>query len=163
MPSYLSSTQTVGPRRPMISAASSAGDASMNLSGWNRVIAASARRSSRARTAVRPMSPVSIPARLTASSGRPNAFAMAASSRPSRRPMRSSPLRTFTMPPAVRGDERASSASRIAALAAAPDAPAAASNVARTSVTVGSAAGSGAWPAPSSTSTTAVATSDERS
>ena len=38
MPSYLSSTQTVGPRRPRISAASSAGDASMNLSGWNSAI-----------------------------------------------------------------------------------------------------------------------------
>ena len=42
MPSYLSSTHTVGPRRPMISAASSAGDASMNLSGWKSVSAASA-------------------------------------------------------------------------------------------------------------------------
>ena len=35
MPSYLSSTQTSGPSRVMISAASSAGEASMNLSGWN--------------------------------------------------------------------------------------------------------------------------------
>ena len=35
MPSYLSSTQTSGPRRVRISAASSAGEASMNLSGWN--------------------------------------------------------------------------------------------------------------------------------
>ncbi len=40
MPSYLSSTQAVGPSRAMISAASSAGDASMNLSGWKRAIAA---------------------------------------------------------------------------------------------------------------------------
>ena len=39
----------------------------------------------------------------------------------------------------------------------------AASKVARTSVTVGSPAGSGAWPTASRTSTTAVATSDERS
>ena len=44
MPSYLSSTQTVGPSRPMISAASSAGDASMNLSGWNRASSALAER-----------------------------------------------------------------------------------------------------------------------
>ena len=91
----------------MISAASSAGEASMNLSGWNRVIAASSSRSSRASTAVRPTSPVSIPARLTASRGRPNAFAIAASRRPSRSPIRSSPPSTLTMAPAVPGDERA--------------------------------------------------------
>ena len=107
MPSYLSSTQTVGPRRPMISAASSAGDASMNLSGWNSPSAASPRRPSRASVAVRPTSPVSIPARLTSSSGRSNAFAIAASSRPSRRPIRSSPLSTLTIPVTVRGEERA--------------------------------------------------------
>ena len=81
----------------MISAASSAGDASMNLSGWNSAREASARRSSRASSAVRPTSPVSIPARLTASRGRPNASAIAASSRPSRRPIRSSPASTLTI------------------------------------------------------------------
>ena len=44
MPSYLSSTQTSGPSRATISAASSAGEASMNLSGWKRAISAVARR-----------------------------------------------------------------------------------------------------------------------
>ncbi len=147
----------------MISAASSAGDASMNLSGWKTVSAASARRSSRASVAVRPTSPVSMPARLTASSGRSKALAMAASSRPSRSPIRSSPLRTLTMPVAVCGDDRAMRASRISALAAEPDAASMASNAASTSGSVGSSAGSGAWPASASTSPTAVATSDERS
>ena len=52
---------------------------------------------SRASVAVRPMSPVSIPAHLTSASGRSNAFAIAASRRPSRSPIRSSPLRTLTM------------------------------------------------------------------
>ena len=147
----------------MISAASSAGDASMNFSGWNRARAASPRRSSRASVAVRPTSPVSIPARLTSSRGRSKAFAIAASSRPSRSPIRSSPLNTFTIPVTVRGDERAISASRTWAFAAAPDAASIASNAASTSGSVGSVAGSGAWPAASSTSPTAVATSDERS
>ena len=87
----------------MISAASSAGEASMNLSGWNSASAASPSRSSRASAAVRPTSPVSIPAHLTSSSGRSKALAMAASSRPSRSPMRSSPLRTLTMYFAVSG------------------------------------------------------------
>ncbi len=135
----------------------------MNLSGWNTARAASPSRSSRASVAVRPTSPVSIPARLTASSGRPKAFASAASSRPSRSPIRSSPLSTFTIPVAVRGDDRARSASRSWALAAAPDAASIASNAAATSGSVGSVDGSGAWPACSRTSPTAVATSDERS
>ena len=100
----------------MISAASSAGDASMNFSGWNSASAASPRRPSRASVAVRPTSPVSIPARLTSSSGRSKALAIAASSRPSRSPIRSSPLSTLTMPVTVRGDERAISASRIGRL-----------------------------------------------
>ena len=51
MPSYLSSTHTSGPSRRTISAASSAGEASMNLSGWKRVISAKARVSSRASVA----------------------------------------------------------------------------------------------------------------
>ena len=101
----------------MISAASSAGEASMNLSGWNRASAASPSRSSRASIAVRPTSPVSIPARLTASSGRPKAFAMAASSSPSRSPIRSSPPSTLTMAPAVPRRWRGrSSASRMRGL-----------------------------------------------
>ena len=116
IPSYLSSTQTSGPSRRMISSASSAGEASMNLSGWKRVIVAAARRSSRASVARRPMSPVSIPAHFTSSSGRSNAFAIAASSRPSRSPMRSSPPSTLTMYLAVSGSARASSSRRIADL-----------------------------------------------
>ena len=121
MPSYLSSTQTSGPSRVRISAASSAGEASMNLSGWKRASSASSRRSSRARPARRPTSPVSMPAHLTASSGRSKALAMAASTRPSRRPMRSSPPRTLTMPLAVAGSERASRSRRRARLGAGPD------------------------------------------
>ena len=91
MPSYLSSTQTGTPSRFTISAASSAGEASMNLIGWKSARLASSSRSSRASSAIRPMSPVSIPAHLTSSSGRSNAFAIAASTSPSRRPIRSSP------------------------------------------------------------------------
>ena len=136
----------------------------MNLSGWNRASAALAEAvlAGEGRRAG-PMSPVSIPARFTASSGRSNAFAIAASRSPSRSPIRSSPLSTLTIAPAVRGADRASSASRIAALAAAPDASSIASNAARTSVSDGSPAGSGAWPASARTSVTAVAMSDERS
>ena len=67
----------------------------MNLSGWNSRRLAESRASSRARTAVSPMSPVSMPARLTASSGRSKAVAIAASRSPSRSPMRRSPDRTF--------------------------------------------------------------------
>ena len=111
MPSYLSSTQTVGPEP--------ADDLGRVLGRRRehelerveqRRARRSASRSSRASVAVRPTSPVSIPARLTSSSGRSKAFAIAASSRPSRSPIRSSPLSTFTMPvdgPRRRpGDER---------------------------------------------------------
>ena len=80
MPSYLSSTQTSGPRRRMISVASSAGEASMNLSGWNSascgvaepVVAGERRPGGRRRRS-------SMPAHLTSSSGRSKALAMAAS------------------------------------------------------------------------------------
>ena len=93
----------------MISSASSAGEASMNLSGWNRASRRVAERGRRGRaSASRPMSPVSIPAHFTSSSGRSNAFAIAASSRPSRSPMRSSPPSTLTMYVAVSGSARAS-------------------------------------------------------
>ena len=104
----------------MISVASSAGLASMNLSGWNSASAESSSRSSRASAAVRPMSPLSIPAHFTTSSGRSNALAIAASRRPSRPPMRSSPVRTFTRYLAVSGDDRASSWANSAAFDAAP-------------------------------------------
>ena len=144
MPSYLSSTQTSGPRRRMISAASSAGEASMNLSGWNRVSSASASWSSRARAASRPMSPVSIPAHLTSSSGRSNARARAASTSPSRRPIRSSPPRTLTIALAVGGSARASSARRSSTFASTPEADSIAANVAATSTRVGEASGGGA-------------------
>ena len=77
MPSYLSSTQTSGPSRVMISVASSAGEASMNLRGWKSASDAVARASSRARPASRPTSPTSIPAHLTSSSGRSKARAIA--------------------------------------------------------------------------------------
>src|SRR6266498_268992 len=50
MPSYLSSTQTVGPSRARISAASSAGEASMNLRGWKSASSAPSRRPVLART-----------------------------------------------------------------------------------------------------------------
>jgi hypothetical protein len=163
IPSYLSSTQTVGPSRRTISVASSAGDASMNLSGWNSVMAASPRRSSLASTAVRPMSPVSMPARFTASSGRSNALASAASSRPSRRPIRSSPDMTLTIAAAVRGPARRRSASSSPALAAAPWAASIATNASRVSSSVGSSSGDGACPASSRTAATASATSLDRS
>ena len=120
MPSYLSSTQTGTPSRFTISAASSAGEASMNLIGWKRARLASASRSSRASSAIRPMSPVSIPAHFTASSGRSNAFAIAASTRPSRSPIRSSPDRTLTRYFAVSGSARARSSRKIPLFARRP-------------------------------------------
>ncbi len=137
MPSYLSSTQTSGPSRATISAASSAGDASMNLSGWNRASEALARASSRARAASCPTSPTSIPAHLTSSSGRSKARAMAASTRPSRSPIRSSPPSTLTMYLAVSGSARSSRSRRMADLRAGPDACSIAANAAATSGSVG--------------------------
>ena len=163
IPSYLSSTQTSGPSRAMISAASSAGDASMNLSGWKSASEALARASSRARPASRPTSPTSIPAHLTSSSGRSKARAMAASTSPSRSPMRRSPPRTLTMYLAVSGSERSRSVRRIADLRAGPDASSISANAAATSGSVGLASGGGAWPAARSTSATAMPRSDERS
>ena len=120
MPSYLSSTQTSGPSRVTISVASSAGEASMNLSGWNRARAALPSSSSRARPASRPTSPTSMPAHLTSSSGRSNAFAMAASTRPSRRPIRRSPPSTLTMYLAVSGSARSRSDAQDGRLAGRP-------------------------------------------
>ena len=109
----------------------------MNLSGWNSRRLAVASASSRARAAVAPMSPVSMPARLTASSGRSKAVAMAASRSPSRRPMRSSPDRIFTTNLAVSGSHRASRSVRIAAFAAGPEAASIAANAAATSSSPG--------------------------
>ena len=80
----------------MISAASSAGDASMNWSGRKRRRRVVPSRSSRASTAVSPMSPVSIAAFETACADRSNACAIAAWRSPSRRPIRSSPARILT-------------------------------------------------------------------
>ena len=94
----------------------------MNLIGWKSDRLASSRRSSRASSAIRPMSPVSIPAHLTASSGRSKAFAIAASTSPSRSPIRSSPDRTLTMYFAVSGSDRARRSRRIPLFAAGPDA-----------------------------------------
>ena len=81
---------------------------------------------------------------LTASSGRSNAFASAASTRPSRSPMRSSPDRTRTIPRAVFGSARASSVASRSALRAGPDAASIAANVAATSTRPGDPASSGA-------------------
>jgi len=74
----------------------------MNLMGWSSRKRASSRRPSLARTAVSPTSPVSIPASCTSAAGLSNASAMAASSSPSRSPMRSSPVRILTTYLAVR-------------------------------------------------------------
>ena len=163
MPSYLSSTQTSGPSRATISAASSAGEASMNFSGWKSASAALPRASSRARPASRPTSPTSIPAHLTSSSRRSKARAMAASTSPSRRPIRRSPPRIFTTYLAVNGSERSRSERRTADLWAGPEAASMASNAAATSGRVGDVAGGGAWPAVRSTSATAIPRSDDRS
>ncbi len=148
----------------MISLASSAGEASMNLSGWNRRRLAEPRASSRARTAVWPMSPVSIPARLTASSGRSNATARAASSNPSRSPIRRSPDRIFTTYLAVSGSHRASSSVKIAPFAAGPEATSISANAAATSSRLGGSLAVGWLPfARPSTSATAMPRSDDRS
>ena len=146
MPSYLSSTQTVGPRRRRISAASSAGEASIGLSGWNTWGAASASRSSRARIAVAPMSPTSWLARLTSARGRSKAWATADSRSPSRSPIRSSPPRILTTYWAVSGSQRRRSSSKRAALAAGPLAAWISANARATSARDGEAAGSG-WTA----------------
>ena len=163
MPSYLSSTQTSGPSLPMISSASSAGDASMNLSGWKSASSASPSRSSRASSASRPMSPVSIPDHLTSSMGRSKALAMAASTSPSRNPIRSSPPRTLTIALAVGGSARASRSWRSCALACGPDAVSIAANVAATSGSVGESSGGGVCSARISTSSTARLRSEYRS
>ena len=124
MPSYLSSTQTVGPepRDDLGGVLGRRGEHELE-----RVEQRHLRRRragpSRASIAVRPMSPVSMPARLTASSGRSNAFASAASSSPSRRPIRSSPrehLDDRRRGPRRRTGRRAPRAAR--PCAAAPDA-----------------------------------------
>ena len=151
IPSYLSSVQTTGPRRAMISAASSAGDASMNRSGRKRRRRVVPRRSSRARTAVSPMSPVSIAAFDTASIDRPNARAIAAWRSPSRSPIRSSPARILTTYVAVSASQRRSSDSNAADFAAGPPAATISANAAATSGMLGDAtapAGSSApgWP-----------------
>ena len=63
-----------------------------------------------------------MPACLTASSGRSKARAIAASTSPSRRPIRRSPPRTLTTCLAVSGSVRSSSVRRMAAFRAGPDA-----------------------------------------
>ena len=138
MPSYLSSTQTSGPRRrdDLGGVLGRRGEHELERVeqrqlGVAEPVVAGERRP------VRPMSPVSIPAHLTSSSGRSNAFAMAASTSPSRRPMRSSPPRTLTMALAVGGSDRASRSRSRPAFAAGPDAASIASNVAATSGRVG--------------------------
>ena len=118
IPSYLSSTQTSGPEAPddLGGVLGRRGEHELE-----RVEQGHARRRRGGRrgpaTASRPMSPVSIPAHLTSSSGRSNAFAMAASSSPSRSPIRSSPPSTLTMYFAVSGSERASSVAQDRGLA----------------------------------------------
>ena len=106
----------------MISGAPSAGEASMNLIGCINRRRASSRRPSLARSAVSPTSPVIIPASCTAAWGFSKASATAASSKPSRRPMRNSPVRTLTTYLAVRQSHRRSSAPKSAPLAAVPEA-----------------------------------------
>ena len=100
----------------MISAASSAGDASMNLSGWNSARAASPRRSSRASIAVRPDVAGQHPGPLDR--------VQRAGRTPSRPPPRAGPRgarsgarrsRTLTMPVAVRGSTTGRAARRAAA------------------------------------------------
>ena len=147
----------------MISAASSAGEASMNLSGWKSASEADARASSRARIASWPASPTSIPAHLTSSRGRSKARAIAASTRPSRSPIRRSPPRTLTTYFAVSGSERASSVLRMADLFAAPDAASIAANAAATSSSVGDVSGGGSCRAAVRTSATAMPRSEDRS
>ena len=110
----------------------------MNLSGWKSASSASSSRSSRASSASRPMSPVSIPAHLTASSGRSNAFAIAASTRPSRSPIRSSPAEHLD--DALGGERVATGRGGRAGVAPwrpGPDAASIAANVAATSGSVG--------------------------
>ena len=70
---------------------------------------------------------------------------------------------TRTMPRAVFGSARARRAARSSALRAGPDAASMAAKVAATSTSDGDAAGSGAWPASSSTSPTAALMSEKRS
>ena len=77
MPSYLSSTQTGGRIRRSASASSATGEASIDLSGWKSVSRALASASWRASTAVRPMSPVSMPAQRTSARSRSKAAATA--------------------------------------------------------------------------------------
>ena len=148
----------------MISSASSAGEASMNLSGWNSASSASPSRSSRASSASRPMSPVSMPAHFTSSSGRSNALAMAASTSPSRRPMRSSPPRTLTMDLAVGGiGAREQLVEEGRPWRPVPRRASMAANVAATSGSVGARLRAAAWPALVRTSSTARPRSEWRS
>src|SRR5450759_2675247 len=163
IPSYLSSTQTCGPRRARVSAASSDGEASMNRSGCMRRSRASPSRPSLASTAVSPMSPVSMPAQLTADCGLSKACAIAASRRPSRSPMRNSPLRILTTYLACRGSHRPRTAAKTATLAAGPGAASIASNASASSRIVGAAWGSGWTIRNDRTSATAVPRSDDRS
>ena len=143
MPSYLSSTQTCGPSLERISAASSAGEASMNLSGCMRRRRASASRPSLASTAVSPTSPVSIPAQLTSGWGRSKACAIAASNSPSRSPIRNSPVRILTTYRAVAGSHLARTEANNAPLAAGPGAASMAANASANSLSVGASDASG--------------------
>ncbi len=159
IPSYLSSVQTTGPRRAMISAASSAGDASMNWSGrkrWSRDVP---RRSSRARIAVSPMSPVSMAVFATSAAGRPKARAIAPWSRPSRSPIRSSPATIFTTNVALSASQRRSSASNTADFAAGPVPASIAANAAATSGTPGGPPGPDGFDASASADSRAARTS----
>ena len=148
-----------GPSRARISAASSAGDASMNLSGWNSASAASARRSSRASVAVRPTSPVSIAGPLHRVERPVEGLRDRRLEQPLAQPDAELAGQDLDdVPGAVSGSTGASSAVEDRApCAAGPDAASIAANAAATSGSVGSSAGSGAWPASRRTSPTAVA------
>ena len=71
---------------------------------------------------------------------------MAASTSPSRRPMRSSPPRTLTIDLAVCGSPARAARAGARSWPPAPDAASIAANVAATSGSVGLGSGGGAWP-----------------
>ena len=133
MPSYLSSTTYGGGKRRPTSARSRTGVASITPIGAKCASVGSPSVSWRARSAVAPMSPVSMCARPTASRSRPKARAIASSRRPSRRPMRVSPETIFTMYRASSPLDRARSARSSSRFGPTPRAAAIASNVATTS------------------------------
>ena len=108
MPSNLSSTYTVGAgavvaslpdsgaKRAQIASAVGSGLASMHLIGRNKESSARCNSPFTARSAVSPMSPRSMFASFTSSSGTSKADAMASSTRPSRKPIRRSPVKILT-------------------------------------------------------------------